>query len=86
MSYSTDPVEDAARHFDPLFQSAEEQEKADAEAEQQLFKACDAIRNMKINVSNVRQLLSTIASAAIEQGWTDAMVYPLDIAQTELDE
>lgn len=57
-----------------------------AEQERQLFAACAAIRKMHINVSNVRQLLSTIAATAIAHGWTEAMVYPLDNAQEELDE
>lgn len=57
-----------------------------AEAVKQMDRALTAIRQMHINVSNVRQLLSTIAATAVAQGWTDAQVYPLDIAQTELDE
>lgn len=30
MSYSTDPIEDAARHFEPLYRAAEAQEQAEA--------------------------------------------------------
>jgi hemoglobin-like flavoprotein len=65
------------------FNDTSEQE---AEQQRQLFAACAAIRKMHINVSNVRQLLSTIAATAKANGWTDAMVYPLDNAQEELDE
>lgn len=62
----------------------EQQEYADAA--KQMNTALTAIRQMHINVSNVRQLLSTIAATAKAQGWTDCQVWPLDIAQTDLDE
>lgn len=62
----------------------EQQEYADDV--KQMNRALDAIRQMHINVSNVLQLLSTIAATAKAQGWTDCQVWPLDIAQTELDE
>ena len=57
-----------------------------ADAVKQMDRALNAIRQMHINVSNVRQLLSTIAATAKAQGLTDCQVWPLDIAQTELDE
>ena len=66
--------------------SSFQDQQAYADAVKQMDRALTAIRQMHINVSNVRQLLSTIAATAKAQGWTDAQVYPLDIAQTELDE
>ena len=76
---------DAAR-YSGMCKAAEHDDWKASEAARQMNTALTAIRKMHINVSNVRQLLSTIAAAAKEQGWTDAQVCPLDIAQTELDE
>ena len=75
-----------ADRYSGMCEAAEHDDLEVAEADRQMNIALTAIRQMHINVSNVRQLLSTIAAAAKEQGWTDAQVYPLDIAQTELDE
>lgn len=76
---------DAGRYSD-MCAAAEREDWEAAEADKQMNRALDAIRQMHINVSNVRQLLSTIAATAKAQGWTDCQVWPLDIAQTELDE
>ena len=75
-----------AERYSGMCEAAEREEQKAAEADRQMNIALTAIRQMHINVSNVRQLLSTIASTATAQGWTNAQVYPLDVAQTELDE
>lgn len=75
-----------AERYSGMCEAAERDDREAEEADRQMNIALTAIRNMHINMSNVRQLLSTIAAAGKEQGWTDAQVWPLDIAQTELDE
>lgn len=40
MSYSTDPIEDAARHFEPLYRAAKAQEQAEADMAAAFKAAC----------------------------------------------